>query len=114
MKKEVLDLLKTMYNIPKIVEMFEKNWNQQFDPNSRESCACLLEECVFGHHINPQHAMAIVEEAKKLVFVTCFDADGTIISREISYRNDKPFELNKPSGLEVNRRLPHTYALACD
>jgi len=106
--------VRQIYDVPKIVGAFEKSWGQQFDPSSKQSCACLFEECVFGHHINPQHAGAIVEEAKKLVFVTCFDADGTIISREISYRNDKPFEPNKPSGLEVTRRLPHTYALACD
>ena len=106
--------IRQTYDIPKIVGMFEKSWGQQFDPSSKQSCACLFEECVFGHHINPQHAIAIVEEAKKLVFVTCFDADGTITSREISYRNDKSLEFDKPSGLEVNRRLPHTYALACD
>lgn len=104
--------IRQIYNVPKIVGMFEKSWGQQFDPNSKQSCACLFEECVFGHHINPQHAGAIVEEAKKLVFVTCFDADGTVISREISYRGGKISD--QPSGLEVNRRLPHTYALACD
>lgn len=105
--------VRQIYDVPKIVGAFEKSWGQHFDPNSKQSCACLFEECVFGRHINPQHAMAIVEEAKKLVFVTCFDANGVITSREISYRSDKPFE-PKPSGLEVNRRLPHTYALACD
>ena len=94
--------IRQTYDIPKIVGMFEKNWGQQFDPSSHESCACLFEECVFGHHINPQHAIAIVEEAKKLVFVTCFDADGTITSREISYPGGKISD--QPSGLETERR----------
>lgn len=100
-----------IYDVPKIVEMFEKNWNQQFDPNSKESCCCLFEECVFGHHINPQHAMAVVEEAKHLVFVTVYDADGTITSREISYPGGKIS--NQPSGLHISPR-PGNYNLACD
>lgn len=104
--------VRQIYDVPKIVGAFEKSWGQHFDPSSKESCACLFEECVFGHHINPQHAMAIVEEAKKLVFVTCFDANGVITSREISYPGGEIS--NQPSGLETERRLPHTYALACD
>lgn len=103
--------IRQTYDIPKIVGMFEKSWGQQFDPNSQESCACLFEECVFGHHINPQHAMAVVEEAKHLVFTTVFDADGKIIKREISYPGGKIS--NQPSGLHIGPRPGH-YALACD
>lgn len=103
--------IRQTYDIPKIVGMFEKSWNQQFNPNSHESCACLFEECVFGHHINPQHAMAIVEEAKHLVFITAFDANGNITSREISYLGGKIS--NQPSGLETERRSGlHMYKLA--
>lgn len=91
--------IRQMYDIPKIVGMFEKNWRQQFDFNSKQSCACLFEECVFGHHINPQHAMAIVEEAKHLVFVTVRDANGKITKREISYPGGKIS--NQPSGLHI-------------
>ena len=76
--------IRQTYDIPKIVGMFEKSWGQEFDPSSKESCGCLFEECVFGHHINPQHATAIVEEAKKLIFINYFDANG-ITKREISY-----------------------------
>ena len=89
--------IRQMYDVPKIVGAFEKSWGQQFDPNSRESCACLFEECVFGHHINPQHAGAIVKEAKHLVFTTWYDADGTITKREISYPGGNFSD--KPSGL---------------
>lgn len=96
--------IRQIYDIPKIVGMFEKSWGQQFDPNSHESCACLFEECVFGHHINPQHAGAIVEEAKHLVFTTVFDANG-IIERKITYPGERIS--NQSSGL-------HRYALACD
>ena len=92
--------IRQTYDIPKIVGMFEKSWGQQFDPNSRESCSCLFEECVFGHHINPQHAMAVVEEAKKLVFTTVKDANGNIISREISYPGGKIS--SRPSCLHTN------------
>lgn len=115
-----------MYDIPKIVGMFEKSWGQQFDPNSRESCACLFEECVFGHHINPEDAIAVVEEAKHLVFVTAFDADGTVIKREMSYpkivtlgelgpehRTVLRTQPKKGSGLHIGPR-PGQYPLACD
>ena len=117
--------IRQIYDIPKLVGMFEKSWGQQFDPSSRESCACLFEECVFGHHINPQHAMAVVEEAKKLVFTTWFDADGTITKREISYPERRTLgELgpehrvvlrrqSKGSGLHIGPRSDH-YTLACD
>lgn len=117
--------IRQMYNVPKIVGMFEKSWGQQFDPSSRESCACLFEECVFGHHISPQHATAIVEEAKHLIFVTTFDADGTVIKREMSYPKTITLgELGsehrtvlrtqpKGSGLHIGHR-PGQYALACD
>jgi hypothetical protein len=54
--------------------------------------------------------MAIVEEAKHLVFTTVFDADGKILEREISYPGGKVS--NQPSGLHVNPR--NHYALACD
>jgi len=103
--------IRQTYDIPKIVGMFEKSWGQQFDPNSRESCGCLFEECVFGHHINPQHAMAVVEEAKHLVFTTVFDANGNILEREISYPGEKVSD--KPSGLHIGPRPGH-YTLACD
>lgn len=100
--------IRQTYDIPKIVGMFEKSWGQQFDPSSHESCACLFEECVFGHHINPQHAGAIVEEAKHLVFTTVSDADGNILERTISYPGERTS--NQPSGLHCSSR----YALACD
>lgn len=97
--------IRQTYDVPKIVGMFEESWGQQFDPSSRESCACLFEECVFGHHINPQHAMAIVEEAKHLVFITAFDANGKILERKISYPGEKISD--QPSCLRSH------YALAC-
>ena len=78
-----------IYNIPKIVEMFEKNWGRQFYSTSHASCECLFKDCVFRLHINPQHATAIVEQAKHLIFKTLFDANGTIINREISYPESK-------------------------
>ena len=77
--------IRQTYNIPKIVGMFEKSWGQKFDPSSHESCACLFEECVFGHHINPQHAGAIVEEAKKLVCTEVKEADGSLVYRSYDY-----------------------------
>ena len=94
--------IRQMYDVPKIVGMFEKSWGQQFDPNSKESCACLFEECVFGHNINPQHAIAIVEETKYLVFTTWCNADGTI-EREISYLGEGKVS-DEPSGLYTERR----------
>lgn len=97
--------IRQTYDIPKIVGMFEKSWGQQFDPNSHESCSCLFEECVFGHHINPQHAVAIVEEAKHLVFTTVFDADGKIIKREISYPGGNIS--NQRSCLHIGPRPSH-------
>ena len=97
--------IRQTYDIPKIVGMFEKSWGQQFDPSSHESCACLFEECVFGHHINPQHAGAIVEEAKHLVFTTVSDVDGNILERTISYPGERTS--NQPPCL-------HRYALAYD
>lgn len=95
--------IRQVYDVPKIVGMFEKSWKQQFNPNSYESCTCLFEECVFRHHINPQHAMAIVEEAKHLVFTTVYDADGKITKREISYPGGKVS--NQPSGLHIGPRI---------
>ena len=69
--------------------------------------------------------MAVVEEAKKLVFTTWFDADGTITKREISYPERRTLgELgpehrvvlrrqSKGSGLHIGPRSDH-YTLACD
>lgn len=95
--------IRQMYDVPKIVGMFEKSWGQLFDPSSQRSCGCLFEECVFGHHINPQHARAIVEEAKHLVFTTVFDTDGEIIKREISYPGGKVSQ--QRSCLHINPRV---------
>ena len=101
-----------MYDVPKIVGMFEKSWGQQFDPISRESCACLFEECVLGHHINPQHAVAIIEEAKHLIYVTTFDANGTVIKREMSYPKTITFsELGSGHRTVLRRQPKGTYLL---
>ena len=103
--------IRQTYDVPKIVGAFEKSWGQHFEPNSRKSCSCLFEECVFAQHINPQHAMMIVEEAKHLVYATWYDADGTITKREISYPGGEVS--NQPSGLHIGPRPGH-YALACE
>ena len=101
--------IRQTYDVPKLVGMFEKSWGQQFDPSSHESCACLFEECVFGHHINPQHAGAIVEEAKHLIYVTTFDANGTIIKREMSYpETTTPSELGSGHRTVLRRQPKQT------
>jgi hypothetical protein len=51
------------YNVDNLIEQFEQRWNQTFKPDDKVSQACLFEELVFGQHINPEHAQAIVKQA---------------------------------------------------
>lgn len=104
--------IRQTYDIPKIVGIFEKRWGQFFDPTSKESYGYLFKECVFGYHISPQHAMAIVEEAKGLVFTTWSDVDGTITKREISYPGKSSEEHR--CVLRTQKKSSEDYPLACD
>lgn len=77
-------VLSQTYNVPELVGKFSQRWGQKFDPTSRESCCCLFEELVFGQMIQPKHAMAIVEDAKKLVCTELFE-NNVLICRSYDY-----------------------------